>query len=358
MNYPDFTHNVDNKKIDFTFENGVSVEVFYCEPGQFVQMLHLLTGSSQYLDKLNETFKETEYFFEGGQLFKGKLKLICKNENDIYKFLKISFIPPELREDNNEIDLAKKNKIPKLIELKDIKSALHIHSSYSDGLYSLEEMVKEAQRLGFEYIGICDHSKTAAYANGLKEEDLKKQFKEIDLLNNKYDKIKILKGIESDILTNGNLDYSDDILKNFDFIVASIHSGFSLNKEDMTQRILRAVENKYATILGHPTGRLLLSREPYQIDIDKILNACINNNIAVELNSDEHRLDLSWEVIRNYLPKGLKISINSDAHHIDALQNVKYGVMMARKAFASKKDVINALSYSDFLKYLSNKKRN
>ncbi len=278
--------------------------------------------------------------------------LKVNNEEEIFKTIGINYIRPELRENPTIISVAEKNIIPEKIKVSDIKGALHIHTSWSDGAESIESMVESAISLGFEYIGFCDHSRAAFYANGLTPERLEKQWAEIDAIQKKYKNIKIFKGIESDILKDGSLDYPDSILKQFDFIVASIHSNFTLSYEEMTDRLVKAATNKYTTILGHPSGRLLLSRESYKFDWEKVITACKKNNAALELNSDEHRLDVSVEIIDRAIKEGIKISINSDAHQSNSLKNIEYGVGMANKTLIQKKDILNTYSADDFVRII------
>jgi len=274
-------------------------------------------------------------------LFKGDTLIKCQDEEEIFRKLNLSYIPPEIRENMGEIEAAEKGEIPVLIEEKDIKGVFHVHTNYSDGANTLTEMVNGARELGYKYIGITDHSKSARYANGLKEEDILRQFDEIDRLKEKYTDIKVVKGIESDILKDGSLDYEEDLLKKFDFVIASVHSNFKMSKEEMTERIIKAVKNKYTTILGHLTGRLLLSRDGYDLDIYKVIDACAEYDKVIEINSNPHRLDIDWRYIKYAKEKGVKLAICPDAHRVEGLQDVKYGVGIARKGWLEAKDVIN-----------------
>jgi DNA polymerase (family 10) len=273
------------------------------------------------------------------------------SEEDIYRALKLQYIEPELREGLNEIDLAKENKIPKLIELKDLKGILHNHSTYSDGVHTLKEMADYCRELGYQYLGICDHSKSAFYANGLDEGRVWEQQREIEDLNKAYGAdFKILSGIESDILNDGNLDYNEDILKTFDFIVASVHSNLKMTEEKANERLIKAIENPYTNILGHPTGRLLLARPGYPIDHKKIIDACAANKVSIELNAHPYRLDIDWRWIPYCLEKNVMISINPDAHHKEGYHDMKYGVCVARKGMLTKDMCLNALDLPDLEK--------
>ena len=237
-----------------------------------------------------------------------------------------------MREGYRELKLVEENRLADLITDAAIQGSFHNHSTYSDGQHSLEEMTKACVALGYTYFGISDHSKSAFYASGLNEETVAKQQLEIDTLNATYNTIKIFKGIESDILNDGSLDYSDDVLKSFDFIVASIHSNLKMNEEKATQRLITAIENPFTTMLGHPTGRLLLKREGYPIDHKKIIDACAANNVIIEINAHPWRLDMDWRHIGYALDKGCIISINPDAHEKIGLADVHFGICVARKA--------------------------
>jgi DNA polymerase (family 10) len=259
----------------------------------------------------------------------------------------LQYIVPELREGLAEVELAKENKLPELIKVEDLKGALHNHTTYSDGANTLKEMADYCKSLGYEYLGICDHSKTAFYAQGLSIERVLEQQQEIDQLNSQYQSFKILKGIESDILNDGSLDYPDDILKSFDFVVASIHSNLKMNEEKATERLIKAIENPYTNILGHPTGRLLLARTGYPINHKKVIDACSANKVSIELNAHPYRLDIDWRWIPYCLEKGIKISINPDAHHLLGLHDMYYGVCVARKGLLDKANCLNSFSLND-----------
>jgi DNA polymerase (family 10) len=278
------------------------------------------------------------------------------SENDIYSNLNIQYCEPELREGLFELEKATTHTLPKLIELADLKGILHNHSTYSDGLNTLEEMAVYAKQLGYEYLGMCDHSKSASYAGGLKVEDIILQHNDIDKLNKQLFPFKIFKGIESDILGNGDLDYEEDVLKSFDFIVASIHSNLKMDEEKATQRLVKAIENPYTTILGHPTGRLLLGRPGYPIDHKKIIDACAANNVVIELNAHPYRLDIDWRWIPYCLEKGVLISINPDAHQLKGYHDMYYGTLAARKGLLTKDNCLNAMNLNTFENYLETKK--
>lgn len=278
-----------------------------------------------------------------------------EEEENIYQSLGLPYVLPELREGLNELQHL--NEQDKLITFKDLKGTLHNHTTYSDGLHTLTEMAQEARMMGLEYIGICDHSQTASYAGGLRPERVLEQMREIDALNEKMAPFKIFKGIESDILSDGSLDYSDDILQLFDLVVASVHSNLSMNQEKAHSRLIKAIENPYTNILGHPTGRLLLMRSGYPIDHAYIIDACIANHVVIELNAHPYRLDLDWRWIDYALNKGGMISINPDAHQKEGLSDMQYGVNVARKGYLKPEQCLNALDVNAFILHLENKRK-
>jgi DNA polymerase (family 10) len=279
---------------------------------------------------------------EGKTFFHYAKKNSFAEEKEIYESLSMQYIVPEMREGYKEIALAKENNLPVLVEESDLKGILHNHSTYSDGKNTLEEMAQYCKDLGYQYLGITDHSKTATYANGLQEFRVKKQQEEIDVLNKKLAPFKIFKGIESDILLDGSLDYSEEVLKSFDFIVASIHSGFNMDTEKATNRLITAIENPYTTILGHMTGRILLRREGYPVDHRRIIDACADNQVIIEINSNPHRLDIDWRWVDYALSKGVLLALNPDAHVKDGYHDMKYGVYIGRKGGLTADRTFNA----------------
>jgi len=306
-----------------------------------------------YCDAAEFSYHQLKYSATGEHLQKIKFDSLTRidydSEQEIYQELGLSFILPELREGLKEVELASKNALPHLIELKDLKGILHNHTTYSDGVHTLKEMADYCKELGYNYLGICDHSKTAVYANGLSIERVQEQHREIEKLNAEYSGFKILKGIESDILHDGSLDYPEDILKTFDFIVASVHSGLKMTKEKATERLLKAIENPYTSILGHPTGRLLLAREGYPIDHKKIIDACAANKVSIELNAHPYRLDIDWRWIPYCLEKGVMVSVNPDAHHKEGYHDMYYGICAARKGLLTAATCLNALDLPQLL---------
>ena len=319
------------------------VKIFISDENDFAKNLFLQTGSQIHLQLLN-------YPTSG--------ILHPESEVKIYQSLGMQFIEPELREGTFEIEKAKTNSLPKLIEFTDLKGILHNHSTYSDGTNTLEEMAVYCKELGYEYLGICDHSKAAFYASGMKEETILKQHAEIDSLNKKLFPFKIFKGVESDILNDGSLDYSKDVLASFDFIVASIHSNLKMPEEKAMTRLIKAIENPYTTILGHPTGRLLLIREGYPVDHKKMIDACAANGVVIEINAHPYRLDLDWRWIDYALNKNVKLSINPDAHERAGYHDMYFGVCTARKGGLTKDMCLNAMGRDEVSTYFSSRKPN
>jgi DNA polymerase (family 10) len=329
--------------IHFKVNDTIPVILYFCEASDFYYTLFETTAAAKHLEILQSfNLQHSSSNFN--------------SEEEIYASIGLPFIEPEMREGTNEIALAKEKKLPKLIELTDLKGILHNHSTYSDGENTLEEMAVYCKELGYEYLGICDHSKAATYASGLKEETIVKQHQEIDKLNTLLAPFKIFKGIECDILFDGSLDYNNEILSSFDFIVSSVHSNLKMTEEKAMTRLLRAIENPYTTILGHPTGRLLLMREGYPVDHAKMIDACAANGVVIELNAHPYRLDLDWRWIDYALNKGVKLSINPDAHALKGYHDMYYGTCVARKGGLYKEMCLNALTLDEIKMYFAQRK--
>ncbi|HQV67020.1 MAG TPA: helix-hairpin-helix domain-containing protein [Saprospiraceae bacterium] len=315
----------------------IPIFIYVTESARFDQELFRLNSS--------ESFYAA---FSNEELSAGDDQLIFKNKG-------LPFIPAEFRE---HTDALSKNEsyIQNLIEVEDIQGIVHNHSTYSDGLHTLKEMADYVRDSGFKYFVISDHSKSAGYASGLNEESVLMQWNEIENLNNQFaDGFKIYKGIESDILTDGSLDYSDDILAGFDIVIASVHSGLNMDEEKATRRLITAIENPYTRILGHPTGRLLLARRGYPVDYKKVIDACATNNVVIELNANPQRLDLDWTWIPYALDKHVKVAINPDAHSKESIHYIKYGVAAARKGGLTKDMCLNTMNKEAFDQWLSRK---
>lgn len=344
-------------KTSVRMKSGIEADLRVVTRQEFPYALVYFTGSKEHNVRLRGIAKKKGWKLNEYGIFDGDNLVTCKSEEEIYRALGLPYIPPELREDSGEIEAAEQDKLPSLIQHEDIRGIFHVHTDFSDGVDSLERMVEAAQKFGFSYLGVSDHSKTAYYAGGLKHDAILKQWEVIDTLNKKNSTFRIFKGIESDILSDGSLDYDDSILEGFDFVIASVHSGFTMKKDDMEERILKAMKNPYTTILGHPTGRLLLSRDGYQVDMMRIIDCAAQNHVILELNASPYRLDIDWRYLKYAKDKGVMISINPDAHAVAGLEEVFFGVNIARKGWQESKDILNTRDVND-IKEIFTKIRN
>ncbi|MEN3014166.1 MAG: DNA polymerase/3'-5' exonuclease PolX [Endomicrobiia bacterium] len=320
--------------------------------------LQYFTGSKQHNIHLREIAnKKNLTLSEYGVFRVGKKdKPICgETEKEVYEILGLQYIEPELREDRGEIELALKGQLPKLLELKDIKGDTHIHSVYSDGANTIKEISEYAYRLGYEWIIICDHSQSLKVAGGMEIKTLYKKIEEIKNLN-KTSKVKVLCGQEVDILSDGRLDYPDEVLKELDFVIAAIHTGFKQSEEQITERIMKAMDNKYVHSISHPTGRLLNKRSPYKVNISKVIEHASKTQVMLEINAFPERLDLDDTNVKYAKDQGVLISIGTDAHHVSQMEYIELGVYVARRGWLEKKNVVNTLSYSELLKLLKRRR--
>jgi DNA polymerase (family 10) len=331
--------------------------LFLTDRGRFGITLLLATGSEAHLDSLRELAKKRGMSLTPDGLMRGSKRLASSSERAIYSALGLSYIPPELREGGGEIGVAKSKKLPPLIQIEDVQGILHAHTSASDGAHSLEAMALAARDRGFSYFGVADHSRAAHYAGGLTLEEIEDQHREVQRLNDCFRNFRIFKGIEADIFPDGALDYSPEILGKFDFVVASIHSKFNLDRASQTKRLLRAIANPQTTILGHMTGRQLLRRKGYEVDIEKVLAACAEHGVAVEINANPWRLDLDWRWYAKGLEMGCIFSVNTDAHSTGELDFLKYGIGLARKGGLTASNVLNCLSARQFAAYLQRRRK-
>jgi DNA polymerase (family 10) len=343
-------------KVSVTLRTGINADLRIVSAAEFPHALLHFTGSKEHNTALRGRAKDGGLKINEYGLWRGSENILCRSEAEIFSHLNLPYIPPELRENMGEIEAAEEGKLPVLVDEKDICGLFHVHTNFSDGAQTLESMVGQAVKMGLQYIGISDHSQSAYYAGGLKREDIEKQHQLIDELNKKYAPFHIFKGIESDILPDGSLDYPDDLLGSFDFVIAAIHSNFNLTEEEMTGRIRKALQNPYTTMLAHPTGRLLLAREPYAVNITEIIDTAARHRKVLELNANPHRLDLDWRSCIYARKKAVKISINPDAHHSAGLSDISFGIKIARKGWLEKRDCLNCLSLQDMREFLSNKK--
>jgi DNA polymerase (family 10) len=343
-------------KVSVTLHSGIKSDLRIVTDKEFPHALLHFTGSKEHNVALRGKAKDGGLKINEYGLWRGEKNIACRSEEEIFSHLGLSFIPPELRENMGEIEAAQRGLLPALIEEKDICGLFHIHTNFSDGSESLESIVQSARKMNLKYIGVSDHSQSAYYAGGLKEEDIARQHRLIDELNIKQAPFYIFKGIESDILPDGNLDYSDDILAGFDFVIAAVHSNFNISREKMTARICKALQNPYTTVLAHPTGRLLLAREPYAVNIQEIIDTAARYGRIIELNANPQRLDLDWRHCIYARKKGVKISINPDAHSLRGLTDVSMGINIARKGWLEKGDCFNCLNLEEMKDYLKHKK--
>jgi len=343
-------------KSSVVLKSGMNMDLRVVNDSQFPYTLHHFSGSKEHHIPLRRRALSMNMTINDYGLFRGKephLELIpCKDEADIYAALGMDYIEPELREDTGEIEAAIAHTLPTLVRMEDLQGILHVHSTWSDGQNTIREMAEACIARGYHYLGMTDHSKVAAYAGGLNEDALRRQGEEIDRLNEEFaGRIFILKGTECDILRDGALDFSDETLASLDFVVASIHSLFNLPPEEQTRRMLHAIANPYVDIIGHPTGRILLGREGYTLDVDAIIDAAAAHGVCIEINAHPSRLDLDWRYLHRARDKGMKIPVDPDAHSIDGLDVVRYGINIARKGWLRPADVLNTLSTEAILAY-------
>ena len=341
----------DERRLTLRFAGGGSAQIVVTTPVNAGAVLVQATGSERHLAELASHASARGYSLTGAALWHGSEFVPAPDEERLYGALGLPFLPPELREGQGEVAAAARGELPRLLELGDLRGFLHCHTNYSDGSNSVEDLALACRAAGYQYIGITDHSQAAAYAGGLKSEDLLRQADEIDEVNGRLEGIRVLKGVEADILADGRVDFEEQVLARLDFVIASIHSRFNMSPPQMTARMLAAMDNPYLTIIGHPTGRLLLSRDPYGIDLDAVVEKAAANGVALEINADPHRLDLDWRVLRRARAGGAMISIGADAHSLPGIGNVEFGVGMARKGWLGPDDILNARSVEDFTAY-------
>lgn len=341
----------DEKSASIVLSTGMPVHLHVADGDEFVSALHHFTGSKGHIERLNELAeKEGLRLTESGiahTASKLEARIPIADEAAIYALLKLEFVPTELRENLGEIEAAEKHELPELISMRDYVGVLHCHSTWSDGSSSIRDLATTARDVyGWKYLGICDHSPTASYAGGVRPDDLLRQQEEIDELNEEFagSGFKVLKGCESDILADGSLDYPDELLEKMDVIVASVHSRFQMNEKEMTERLVRATQNPYTSIIGHISGRILLGRDPYRFDLDAVLEAAAETGTIIELNADPFRLDIDWRYCRRAKEVGVSFAINPDAHSITDLRFTEVGINVARKGWLTRDNVVNCMS--------------
>ena len=343
-------------KSSIRLKSGINADIRTVSDVQFPYALHHFTGSKEHNTAMRSIAKKMGIKMNEYGLFSADKLIECNNEEDIFAVFGLDYIEPELRENNGEIEAAGEKKLPLLIKDSDIKGIFHFHTTASDGLMNLEQVVLELKKMGFGYCGVADHSRSAFYAGGIPGEKIPEYLAEIDNINKKYPDFRIFKGIESDILADGSLDYDDELLESFDFVIIAIHSNFNMDEKKMTDRIIKAMQNKNTTMLAHPTGRLLLARDPYNVNIMEIIDAASEYDVDLEINASPFRLDLDWQHCKYAREKGVRFFINPDAHSLEGLHEYRFGVNVARKGWLEKNDVANTLSADEMSAYLLKKK--
>jgi len=339
-----------DNKVSFKLRGGMQVDVRMLPPESYGAAMQYFTGSKNHNVSLRQRALKMGYTLNEYGLFRldDNKRVAGANEDEIYGELKLDSIPPEMRENCGEIEAAEKHELPRLITMKDIRGEVHMHTVETDGRCTIEEMAEAAKERGYTYIAITDHSKNLAFANGLDDTRALQHMTRIRAANDAFGGITIMAGVEVDILPDGELDLSDSVLEQMDVVVASVHSAFNQEPQQMTDRLLRAIDNKNVGILGHPTGRLLLKRDAYPFDMDAILQTAATNKVAMELNAYPDRLDLNDVHLRMARERGVKIVINTDAHHTSHFEKIKYGILQARRAWLTSKDVLNTLPEKEF----------
>jgi len=344
-------------KASIRSNEGIQIDLRVVEPSSFGAALAYFTGSKEHNIKLRKMavkkgLKVNEY---GVFRVKSGRKIAGKTESGIYEIFGLPFIPPEMREDRGEIEAGLKGKLPGLIEMGNIKGDLHVHSDYSDGADSVEDIARACQKMGYQYVAICDHSQSLTIARGLSPKELSKKIDRIKKLNKKLKKIRVLVGTEVDILGDGSLDYKDEILKQLDFVIAAIHTGFKQTEKQLTDRTVKAMKNRYVHAIAHPTGRLMEVRDAYKIDLEKIFKVAKDTNTALEISAFPARLDLNDRACQRAKENGVRLVISTDAHTISQLNNMFFGVSVAKRGWLEKKDILNTFSLEKFLKAIKHR---
>jgi DNA polymerase (family 10) len=344
--------------VTIRYVDGSKLDLYCVSPDRFAVAWWRATGSSDHVEQVTARLRSRGLDVADDELRDSRGRSIrCGDEAEIYSAAGLDWVPPEMREALGEVDAAAAHALPTLIELGDVRGVLHCHTRYSDGKSTIEEMANAARALGWSYLGVSDHSQAAFYASGVLREQMLEQHDEIDALNAKLSGFRVLKGVEADILVDGRLDYDDELLDRFDYVIGSIHSRFKMDRDEMTKRVLRAMDDPHMTILAHPTGRLLLSRDPYALDIEAVLQKAADVGVAVELNADPHRLDLDWHHVKRAKELGVTIEIGPDAHSRGGLEWTELGVAMARKGWLGASDVLNTRDASDVVAFAKRRRQ-
>jgi len=341
-------------KSSVVLDSGIAADLRVVSDAQFPYALHHFTGSREHNVAMRQRARDRALKMNEYGLFRGDKNIRCRDEAELFAQLDLPYIPPELREDMGELEAPE---LPKLVEQDDLVGMYHVHSTYSDGLATIEQMARATQERGYQYLVVTDHSQSAAYAGGLSPEAIEKQHREIDALNKKLEGFRILKGIESDVRKGGLLDYDKDTFATFDFVVVAVHSQLDMSEKVATERLVKAVEHEYTMVLGHPTGRLLLERKGYPLDMDRLMDACAANGVAIEINAAPSRLDLDWRYVKRAKERGLKLCIGVDAHRVEGLDWMRYGLGVARKGWLDAGDLLNCMSVEGFFKWRDSRRR-
>jgi DNA polymerase (family 10) len=344
--------------VQIRFVDGTHLDIHCVSKADYPIALWRATGNSSHVDEMRELATSRGFEIRGNSLVGPNGKRIpLRDEDAFFTALDLVPIPPEMREGMGEVAASARRELPNLVVYEDLRGILHCHSDYSDGVATIEELAEGAIERGWDYIGISDHSESAFYARGLKRDRLLRQHEEIDEINARLKNFRILKGIEADILADGRVDYDSDILDTFDYVIGSIHSRFSMDGDAMTKRVLAALDDPHLTILAHPTGRLLLSREPYALDVEAVLEKAAQVGVSVELNADPHRLDLDWRYCRRAKELGVTIEIGPDAHSVPGLDNVHFGIGLARKAWLESGEILNTRGAEDVIAFARRRRK-
>jgi DNA polymerase (family X) len=345
-------------KASVTLASGIAADLRVVSEEQFPYALQYFTGNQDHNVRLRGIAKKMGLKLNEYGLFRidDNSLVKCAEEADIYRALGLAYVPPELREDMGEVEAGQQGTLPALIEERDILGTFHMHTRYSDGKDEIMEIAQAAKRHGYSYVGITDHSQVAAYAGGMKVSDLFAQQEDINRINDQTKGFRVFKGAEVDILPDGSLDYPDEILDMLDFTVCSVHSKFNMTEEEATKRIIKAMENPHMTILGHPTGRLLLGRSGYPLNMKKVIDAASRLNVAIELNAHPQRLDIDWREMKYAKSRAVKIAISPDAHNLSGFDDMAYGIGIARKGWLEKGDVLNSLSADEVAEFFRSRK--
>ena len=345
------------RELTIRFDDGMRLRLHCVTPAEFVVTWFRATGNEAHVQAVEARAAERGLTLGAHALTDaGGRAIPLADESALYAAVGLPFLPPELREGLGESEAAADGSLPGLITLEDIRGVLHCHSQYSDGGATIAELAAEARRRGWSYLGISDHSQSAFYAGGLTAESLARQHDEIDAINASFSDFRVLKGVEADILPDGQIDYPMEVLDKFDYVIASVHSRFGMNGVQMTERVLKAMDDPHMAVLGHPTGRLLLTREPFAIDMEAVLERAGALGVAVELNADPHRLDLDWRLARSAAKHGAQVEIGPDAHSVEGLDNMALGIGMARKAWLGAQDVVNTRSAEEFVRFATRRR--